>query len=464
MNGLFGETLSVGGAAGFLAILYFAYQSRGIIFSIFQQMLGVVRISLEVEGTLAKAVQLHLASNYTQYSAGRSFSFGRLLSVRAEKKLRLVPIADLPSGAVFFAGMGQILRVSSAAEGKGEESSRGHGRKDAVKVRLEGLRFNFEPDKFLAEASRLYDSEVIDQNSSSRTRFFVRNIIGVPDGEGGFELDYDDMRNITSSSAPDLTEMQHLRPIGYRWDQIGVRKDTNGNDPFAHLVLDKAGKQVLEAVSSFLDDEEALLSRGFEWKLGLVLEGDPGNGKSRIVQAIAKRFDLPIFSLSLATLTDGLLNEAWRMMLRSTPCIVLIEDFHTVFDQDRFLPANSHNATLSLQTLLNLMDGVEQFEGVITVITTNKVETLSPALGGTKEGSQTFEGVSERPGRVHDVVKFGNPTLEDAKRLADKYFPEEETESRALAQGRMKDGMTWAQVTQICRQEFLSGLRKKKAA
>jgi ATP-dependent 26S proteasome regulatory subunit len=74
--------------------------------------------------------------------------------------------------------------------------------------------------------------------------------------------------------------------------------------------------------------------------------------------------------------------------------VILFEDIDRAFPR-----AGKSEAKVSLQTLLNCLDGVASAEGIITVATANEPTALDPAI-------------LRRPGRFDRVVLFSNPSPE----------------------------------------------------
>lgn len=57
---------------------------------------------------------------------------------------------------------------------------------------------------------------------------------------------------------------------------------------------------------------------------------------------------------------------------------------------------------MSFETLLNALDGIQDSDGIFTVITTNCVEQLDPALGQPTNDDE----MSTRPGRIDKVLRL----------------------------------------------------------
>src|SRR5439155_18601378 len=84
---------------------------------------------------------------------------------------------------------------------------------------------------------------------------------------------------------------------------------------------------------------------------------------------------------------------------------------------------------LTFDCLLNCLDGVERTDGIFTIITTNDLSKIDPALGQPRKlPDGTTEFISTRPGRVDKAVELTYMEPHDKKRMAAKilgaYEPE----------------------------------------
>jgi integrase len=84
-----------------------------------------------------------------------------------------------------------------------------------------------------------------------------------------------------------------------------------------------------------------------------------------------------------------------------TPCIVFIEDIDLIGQNREEFGYQRGNALLSL---LAVLDGIEENNGIITVATTNCLDTLDKAL-------------SQRPSRFDCVIKLSRPSIAQRKEL-----------------------------------------------
>jgi SpoVK/Ycf46/Vps4 family AAA+-type ATPase len=125
--------------------------------------------------------------------------------------------------------------------------------------------------------------------------------------------------------------------------------------------------------------------------------------------------------------------------LSSAPGINVIEDIDAVFNGRNNI-VNPEKG-LTFDCLLNTIDGVENSDGVLTIITTNHVDKIDPALG-TVNGK-----ISSRPGRIDSVVimnppdrsgkfKIAKRILNDYPELIEETLDEGENDSGAQFQER----------------------------
>jgi hypothetical protein len=153
---------------------------------------------------------------------------------------------------------------------------------------------------------------------------------------------------------------------------------------------------------SFWGRESFFRERHLPFRRGYLLHGPPGNGKSTAIRAMMTSRGLSAFTMGLfmAHLTDADLQELFEEALSQRPAIVIFEDL------DRAFPRNGESqCPISLQSLLNSLDGVATGEGLVVVATANEPAALDPAI-------------LRRPGRFDRVVRFANPN----RHLRERFF------------------------------------------
>ena len=190
------------------------------------------------------------------------------------------------------------------------------------------------------------------------------------------------------------------------------------------VVLDDQQKQdICDDLEEFLlpATQKWYSNRGLPYRRGYLLYGPPGTGKTSLSVALAGRFGLSVYSLSLsvAWMNDDTLALLFSYLPKN--CIVLLEDIDACGvnrEQEKSPTSSSTNskhdsnsastnatATSSTTTntnrvsfsgLLNAIDGVASKEGRALIMTTNHRSRLDEAL--------------IRPGRVDLQIEFTNAT------------------------------------------------------
>jgi SpoVK/Ycf46/Vps4 family AAA+-type ATPase len=168
-------------------------------------------------------------------------------------------------------------------------------------------------------------------------------------------------------------------------------------------VLDQSALSLLKNdFESFFERESWFREKQLPFRRGYLLHGPPGNGKTTAVRAMMSSRGLSAYTIRLFDRRkddddlDGLFDKAFS----NRPAMVLLEDL------DRAFPKTGQTrSSISVQQLLNCLDGVTTGEGIIVVATANEPTILDPAI-------------LRRPGRFDRVVHFPNPTRE----LRQEYF------------------------------------------
>ncbi|RYG45387.1 ATP-binding protein [bacterium] len=177
------------------------------------------------------------------------------------------------------------------------------------------------------------------------------------------------------------------------WKTSEELRETVQSTRFESLVLAGDLKERIRGdISSWLEAKETYERFGIPWKRGLILVGDPGNGKTHAVKAIANEFDLKVlyvrsFSCEHASDQANIAN-VFKRARESAPCLLVLEDLDTLVT-----PKNR-------SFLLNEMDGFASNAGILTIGTANSPEKLDPAL-------------ADRPSRFDRRYVFDRPALSE---------------------------------------------------
>jgi hypothetical protein len=189
--------------------------------------------------------------------------------------------------------------------------------------------------------------------------------------------------------------------------------------PIDTLYLKEGEKEnIVNSIAEFfsIDERNEYLSFGIPYKKVFFLYGVPGSGKTSSINTLASYFDCDIQIIPLSTdMDDSNLVEAFSSISNEedktdkTRKIILIEDIDCIFE-DRKEGDHMKNS-ITLQGLLNCMDGFTCTEGALIFITANKPETLDNAV--------------IRSCRVDYKLELGYADEYQTKNMFDRFLPEQ---------------------------------------
>jgi hypothetical protein len=184
----------------------------------------------------------------------------------------------------------------------------------------------------------------------------------------------------------------------------------------------------------FLQREAWYKQHRLPFRRGYLLHGPPGNGKSSVIRAMLSEPGISGFTIDpfFTAVDDNILAMLFAEAAQATPALIVIEDL------DRCYPLNSEKhaeAKISLQQLLNHLDGVGSQNGIVVVATANNPAILDPAI-------------LRRPGRFDRVVGFQNPSTELRERYLRQMHPALAAED-LTACARATDGLSFAQLREV---------------
>ncbi|KKY27028.1 putative bcs1-like protein [Phaeomoniella chlamydospora] len=253
-----------------------------------------------------------------------------------------------------------------------------------------------------------------------------------------FRTNHKILRQLLEEAREVYLQRDKQRTVIYRGSRFGL--DSSGEwqrclsrlpRKLSTVILDhKLKQELVDDLKSYLHPmtERWYADRGIPYRRGYLLYGPPGTGKTSLCVAIAARFRLDVYVISLNS--KSLTEESLASLFSELParCIVLLEDVDSagIADSRKFTtaaavvestsdddpsPPKEGNSThedpapvrissspISLSALLNVIDGVASNEGRVLIMTTNHIESLDAAL--------------LRPGRVDMTICFTNASTE----------------------------------------------------
>lgn len=164
------------------------------------------------------------------------------------------------------------------------------------------------------------------------------------------------------------------------------------------LVLDPASNaSVRDDFEGFLKRQSWFARHCLPYRRGYLFHGPPGNGKTSVVRVMAAHPEVTAFAFDFFSRDQD--NSTFRYMFEQaascTPALVVLEDLDRVYDGKTHSEHKKPNVTVDC--LLECLDGLAEYDGVIVVATANDPASLDTAM-------------FRRPGRFDRLIPFKPPT------------------------------------------------------
>ncbi|PWA13082.1 ATPase [Pueribacillus theae] len=161
------------------------------------------------------------------------------------------------------------------------------------------------------------------------------------------------------------------------------------------------------------------------YKRGILLYGNPGNGKTTLVKSIAGSISAPVAYWQITEYTSSYsINEVFETVSKMSPMVLVIEDIDSMPEHVR-------------SVFLNSLDGATSKEGTFLIGTTNYPERIDPAL-------------INRAGRFDRAYEIKRPDDQLRlkyllKRKLTQFLPKHEVENTA----KVTEGFSMAQLNEL---------------
>ena len=194
----------------------------------------------------------------------------------------------------------------------------------------------------------------------------------------------------TKELSPGLYDPHYSNRMG-EW---GLRRQRINTDELYELPT-KEIAVILSDLKSFWKKKDVYKKYKLMHKRGILLYGDPGCGKSGILQLCMKHIINDLSGLVINLKDDesvrGYMDliPKLRQIEPERPLVVIIEDIDAIAGDSNYVTSQ----------LLNLLDGVKQIENVVYIATTNYPEKLA-------------ERITNRPSRFDRRYYVSPPTKE----------------------------------------------------
>lgn len=135
------------------------------------------------------------------------------------------------------------------------------------------------------------------------------------------------------------------------------------------LLDDDVKKEIFRSIDQFFSTSSTFFKTyQIPYKRGILLYGNPGNGKTTLVKSIAGSVEAPVIYWQITEYTSSYsVDEVFRTATKMAPVILIIEDIDS-------MPYDCRSV------FLNTLDGATSKEGIFLIGTTNYPEKIDPAL------------------------------------------------------------------------------------
>ena len=205
-----------------------------------------------------------------------------------------------------------------------------------------------------------------------------------------------DKSNLTSESKESLStkEVESYEPI---YDS----KLKEGEVPLERVIGHEAQKEELLSVINWFKHSKEYKAKGISVPKGVILFGEPGNGKSLFIKEFIKCCDCPVFVFKgeQDNIVRGI-NETFKKAREVDHAIIVIDELDLLINHERRV----------VRALQENLDGVESDDDILVLTATNSIRDIPDAL--------------LRHGRIEKLLIVPYPTGEEALEILKKYFHE----------------------------------------
>lgn len=220
--------------------------------------------------------------------------------------------------------------------------------------------------------------------------------------------------------------------------------------------LDEEVQTVQELVGYPLRYPDLYRRVGINPARGVILFGPPGTGKTRMIRAISNELDANFHYINGPSIisseygkSEQQLREVFTEAQQSLPSIVFIDEL------DAIAPTREETGSIAdrrlVAQLLELMDGLDTTEGVMVIGTTNRIDSIEPAL--------------RRPGRFDRELYIGPPDTDSREEILGIHtrgmLLDEEMHAYLPTLAERTNGYTGADIMELCREAGVNALRRE---
>lgn len=178
--------------------------------------------------------------------------------------------------------------------------------------------------------------------------------------------------------------------------------------------MDELKKEMMKIVD-ILKNPNEYSQKGIRQIKGIILEGNPGNGKTLFAKALAEEANVNFIATKGADFQSAIMSMGARKIKtlfkkarKHKPCIIFIDEFDSIGERRNYTGTGVDKENNRIVTaMLNEMDGFNTDDGILVIAATNSYNSLDAAL--------------IRPGRFDLKYNIPNPDQETRLKLIELY-------------------------------------------
>ncbi|HRG46579.1 MAG TPA: AAA family ATPase [Leptospiraceae bacterium] len=166
----------------------------------------------------------------------------------------------------------------------------------------------------------------------------------------------------------------------------------NSNLTLDDLILEESIKEnIKREIFDFFKMRTIYSKANLPFKRGVALYGPPGTGKTMLAKIIVSQMSETVIWVKAGDMHNPSdIDRIFRFARLGRPTVIILEDIDFYITDREVIDGNKFNVA----TLMGHLDGLEENDGILTIITTNRIETIEKAI-------------IDRPGRIDAKIFMG---------------------------------------------------------